>query len=89
MRASQRGNALFRAGVQPLRQPRAPTSRHPPLEIEPSRRVTQRRYSRRLRRGAPPRDTSALGRTSPGARRVVAVTPAVGSPPAGLSLFFR
>ena len=27
MRASQRGNALFRAGVQPLRQPRAPTSR--------------------------------------------------------------
>ena len=36
MRASQRGNALFRAGVQPLRQPRAPTSRHshtrPPLE---------------------------------------------------------
>ena len=45
MRASQRGNALFRAGIQPLRQPRAPTSRHPPLEIEPSRRVTQRRYS--------------------------------------------
>ena len=27
MRASQRGNALFRAGVQPLRQPRAPTTR--------------------------------------------------------------
>ena len=43
MRASQRGNALFRAGTQPLRQPRATTSRHPPLEIEPSRRVAQRR----------------------------------------------
>ena len=28
MRASQRGNALFRARTQPLRQPRAPTSRH-------------------------------------------------------------
>ena len=27
MRASQRGNALFRARTQPLRQPRAPTSR--------------------------------------------------------------
>ena len=51
MRASQRGNALFRAGTQPLRQPRAPTSRHPPLEIEPSQRVKQRRYSWRLRRG--------------------------------------
>ena len=65
MRASQRGNALFRAGVQPLRQPRAPTSRHPPLEIEPSRRVTQRRYSRRLQsaEGAPPRERASMFRS--------------------------
>ena len=36
MRASQRGNALFRARTQPLRQPRAPTSRHPGVPAKPA-----------------------------------------------------